>query len=322
MNIVKKFCFMFIFLASIITTSFAQTVIDCINISSPVGASMAVNKITNKVYVFGLKTFGRIKPRRSFSFIAEIDGNTNTITDRIEIAINQETNQIYAGVTEETEEADLFNSFLDIIDAETLETVDTITLGNGGANSIIALNSKTKKIYVGRVIPESADFFANLNFIDVIDLTTNKVIKTIEFDGILAGIVIDEDTNKIYLAEEKGLTSEDFIDAENFVVVIDGTNDEIINSFELPAEDNTDIVVNQKTNRVYVASLVVDELSESEPKPRKSTIFILEDDQIVDTVVLNDGTKGSTSFSLAVNPTTNIIYTSIVGGVLKVVQDE
>src|SRR6266850_203923 len=158
--------------------------------------SVAVNPVTNKIYVANFSTVGTCNV---------IDGATNTVTTTLNtgsfpfaVAVNPVTNKIYVL-------SFLNNGSVSVIDGAT-DTVTT-TISTPVLPSGLAINPVTNKIYV-----------PNFQGVTVIDGATDTIVTTVasRAPGGFTAVAINSATNKIYAFDMRGN-----------VAVIDGTEDTI-----------------------------------------------------------------------------------------------
>jgi RHS repeat-associated protein len=290
----------------------AQSIVAQINVNCPMG--LAVNSITNKVYVAGISASGVCNPTYPSGPLTVIDGATNNSSIVLggyfptSVAADEQTNKIYVG--------DLFSN-VTIVDGGTNTSA---TLGGGYGAMAIAVNPATNKIYAA--IYEGG--------IGIIDGATNGVSVANAFiDGYSPThlIGINSKTNRIYVASPLGGT----------VTVVDGaTGNSTV--FQVGGEPQN-IAVNERTNKIYVSAtagsfIVIDgetnnitPVTITEPNPiligargqiaiDSITNKIYIPDTVDGCVVVIDGaTNNSTCIatvpfpvSVAVNESTNRIY--------------
>ena len=363
-GILKKVCFIVIFIVVSSGLSFAQTLIKSVEVSN--AGSIAVNPETNRIYVAGSNRSG------SKSFISVIDGDTNEVIDVINIegisflrvAVNISSDLIYASNVNILSTLRPFDSvsFVTVIDGNTNEIIDTIGLSRIKPTSLI-VNQITNKVYVtgvkGLVTKKMVidvvdgglnEFEDSLNLskgfifdaainqetnrlyateitedrsgerkinVRVIDGETNSMIDVIEFGNITnGGLAIDENTNKIYLAETINFTSNDINDLMTVVNVIDGETNEVTDVIELDSTFISSVTVNSETNKIYTGTMKI-----GDDGFARETIEIIDGQTIVSIDVSDGELPASAPIDVAVNPVTNRIYTSILGGLVQVVQE-
>jgi YVTN family beta-propeller protein len=189
---------------------------------------MALNPMTNKIYVIGVDAGGG----PPIGSLLVIDGATNRSTlieihsggEPSAIVVNPVTNRIYV--------ADKDNNDVTVINGAD-NTKTTVSVGN--APVALAVNTRTNKIYV----TNSAS-----NTITMIDGTNNTPTTTPQFIATPSAIAVDEGTNKIYVLGSPG----------HAVAVIEGISLSL--DEELSVGDNPGaLAVNPATDRVYVANV-------------------------------------------------------------------
>ena len=182
------------------------------------GLSLAVNPITNKVYVPSRGLLGAVNV---------IDGATNTTkavtagTNPSWAAVNPVTNKIY--VTDQPAGTVI------VIDG-TSDTVTT-TLPVGVSPTAVAVNPLTNKIYVVNNGGAS---------VTVIDGATNAVDENLSVGSNPYAVAINSVTNKIYIANS----------ASSTVSVIDGATNNI--ATVTVGSGPVGVAVNPVTNKIYV----------------------------------------------------------------------
>ncbi len=277
----------------------AQTV----SATIPVGglpAALAVNPVTNKVYVAGGSIF-------------VIDGATHTFTsinaggEAIAVAVNPVTNKIYF--------ADIASNpgRVIVIDGAT-NAITSVVDPNANEPVALALNPVTNKIYVANGLS---------NNVTVIDGATNTTT-TVTAGNIPFAVGVNPVTNKIYIANQASP-----------VTVIDGNT----NRTTSIGTGGTDVAVNPVTNKVYVPNYnnpgtvtVIDGANNSTTtvsagfnarfaavNTLTNKIYVANQDDntvtIIDgatnaTATVNAGTRPS---AIAVNSATNTIYVANAG---------
>lgn len=207
-----------------------------------------------------------------------------------DIAINSETNRIY--ITNE------INNNVIVIDGETNKIISTISVGNTPTN--VTVNSNIDRIYVVNM---------GSNDISVIDGSTNLVINTIdttEFEGEICAIVVNPDTNLIYVAKSIFEVFEDTFIREGSIIMIDGSTNEIIKIIKTRPE-LVALHVNPQTNRIYALSTLTPN-QPSDEFDNKVNVIDGFTNEIISTI--NVGLAREPSADVAVNSVTNRIYVS------------
>ena len=193
----------------------------------PVGSApswVAVNPVTNRAYVVNAYD----------STISVVDGATRTVVGSIPvpyvgasaIALNPVTDKIYVAASDENE--------LIVIDGVTNETT-VVPVGN--YPSSIAVNPVTNKIYV---VNEDA------GTVSILDGDTNAVTSTLDIPSGLAQVVVNPNTNTIYIPASTNGNS------GAALLVINGVTNQIstitLSTFGTVAGH---LAVNLQTNRIY-----------------------------------------------------------------------
>src|SRR2546422_167020 len=170
--------------------STTNTVLSTIEVGS-FPLTFAVNPSTNRIYVSNYAS----------NTVSVIDGAPNTVVSTIPVGsypsgvdVNSNTNKIYVTNTQ--------GNSVTVIDGTTNSIVSTIPIGSSQPGGI-AVNPVTDKIYVG----------LGNGTITIIDGATDKIIQMLSLGKVPAGIGVDTNTNKIYIAASG---------ASDSVFVIDG----------------------------------------------------------------------------------------------------
>ena len=216
-------------------------------------SSLAVNPNTNTIYAGG----GIHSRFRSRSVILVINGSRNRITDTIvtngigsHMVVNTNTNTIYF----ETEDFNnRMNAGLTVVNGVNNRIVETIP--QMGRIENIAVNINTNKVYVA-VLAEivSIDTIGTVMNMNVVDGPTRQIEDSFLVDATFAGqpalgpllpvsIEVNSNTNKIYVGNA----------GDDEVTIIDGTNNEIIETFTV-GKTPVDIGVNSSNNLVYISN--------------------------------------------------------------------
>jgi YVTN family beta-propeller protein len=276
--------------------------------------SVAVNPVTNKIYVVNCNDCGAIGNVSSVTVINGTDNSTATVPtgdDSNAVAVNPVTNKIY--VTNGT------GNNVTVIDGTNNSTV---TVPAGARPVAVAVNSATNKIYVANNAS---------NDVTVIDGTNNSTV-TIAAGVGPRGIAVNSVTNKIYVTNQDGA-------GFGNVTVIDGSNNST--TTVVTGAHPFGVAVNSVTNKIYVACngggvTVIDgtnnstvNLTNTSGSPFElavneatNKIYVVPSNSSVITVI--DGTNNSsTSVSaaaggddpqqVAVDSGTNLIYVAACG---------
>ncbi|MFK7695169.1 X2-like carbohydrate binding domain-containing protein [Paenibacillus sp. HJGM_3] len=279
----------------------ADTRLTAIATSGLTPEAVAVNPVTNKIYV---ANYGS-------TFVTVIDGASNTTTTVLAgtnptaIAVNPVTNKIYV--------ANTGSASVTVIEGVS-NTPTAVPVGT--SPSAIAVNPVTNTIYVANTGSAS---------VTVIDGASNTPT-TVPVGTSPSAIAVNPVTNKIYVANA----------SSNNVTVIDGASN---TTTPVAAETNPRaIVVNPVTNKIYVTNYgsanvtVIDGASntmtpiaaETNPRaivvnPVTNKIYVANEGSTSVTVIdgaSNTTTRvvaGSSPWEITVNPVTNKIYVTNAG---------
>jgi large repetitive protein len=271
--------------------------------------AIAVNPMTNKVYVANYSYFGEV---------TIIDGGTATATSVFTgyspaaVAVNPVTNKTYV--------ANFNGDSVTVIDGATNST-HTVVDGTARGPAAIAINTETNRVYVGNYKTRN---------VTVIDGSTNAVIAVVSLQnsspvGVAPHIclAVNPITNKVYVTNYHN----------NSVTVIDGATNTPVNV--TVGSYPWGVAVNPATNRVYITNngsanvTVIDGSSDivtatltvgGYPKavainPATNRIYVANYNSAGTVSVLDGATNIVTSVAvgvnpvtLSVNPVTNRIY--------------
>jgi len=261
----------------------AQTVVATIPVGTDIPRAVAVNPVTNKIFVVSCNV--HLEPLSVVSSITVIDGATNSATSLpggcpAAVAVNTVTNKIYfpGGVIDGATNSvtplpgggqlndvgavavnpvtnKIYvggqNGNVTVIDGAT-NSATTVTDPNAnGLNSAsIAVNSVTNKIYVannGILIP----FSTNPGNVTVIDGATNSTTTVTDPNAFTpVAVAVNPVTNKIYVANEGDYPGSN----HGNVTVIDGTTNSVTTLTDSNALAPVGVAVNQTANKIYVAN--------------------------------------------------------------------
>ena len=343
----------------------AQTVIETIELEPPSGSgsiAVCVNPSTNRIYI----------ANSCSNNVSVIDGISNTVIATIDVGdsqmdenskglcVNPDTNMIYV--------ANSANGNINVIDGSTDEIVDTISVPNSNK---IAVNPITNLVYVtsfrnntisvidgsvnevigtvnvgrasGRIKINTVTnriYVSNSRNISVIDGSTNQVIDTIEIENP-RGIGVNPVTNLIYVTSSIE-DEDDFTDATDIIIVIDGLKNEIITTIDTGTSGNHffgenlgNVIVNPTTNHIYVIEESFTDFFTSPEEPDACPVLLPGEKLEVDVKVIDGLTNrliptdnlglemGLEVVGIGVNPETNLIYvTSGITGTISVIMDE
>lgn len=215
------------------TPAHAQTVVATVPVGPSIPRAVAVNPVTNKIYVAScLQRFGGVVSES----LTVIDGATNattTITGGCpgSVAVNPVTNKIYMPGA--------------VIDGAT-NSITTLSAGG----SVVAVNPVTNKIYVANA--GAAGAAASVTVIDGATNSTTTITDP-NTNGLTAfAIAVNPATNKIYVANRVS----DFTAGANpgSITEIDGATNSTTTITDPNAISPYSVAVNSATNKIYVAN--------------------------------------------------------------------
>lgn len=243
---------------TVVGASFGITVLDgstnniIATIPNTVAGAMAVNPVTNKIYV--------ASGCNGTSCVKVVDGATDTVeatpisagTDIEAIAVNSATDKIYV--------ANTTPSTLTVIDGATNQVSDTVTLsadfGNGPVSvrpNRLAVNPVTNKVYIGLEQGVMALDGATGQATQVSGPPLNGN------NNLVTSFAINPITNKVYVGYVVGLVGTFGLLSNFSIGEIDGsTNQETLVPAGLaqvsPSGSGTEVAVNVFTNQVFIAT--------------------------------------------------------------------
>jgi YVTN family beta-propeller protein len=259
-------------------------------------SDVAVNPTTNMVYVTNMRsnTVSVIDGKAGHVLIGSVDDQSSlptlsgfrTDTGPLRLAINPNTNKIYA-IYE-------FSNKVSVIDGTTDSLIDTITLDN--VSNAIAVNPITNMIYVAN---------RDADTVSVVNGRTDKVVPKFHDENSPISIAVNPITNMIYVADLVADT----------ISVIDGLTNKMItypsNSTDTGIQD---VAVDPKTNMVYMARDDVFTVSVTEGIRKFDRLHSSNIYKIISNVTVGEGPyevyPRNFYFSLAINPNTDIVYAS------------
>jgi DNA-binding beta-propeller fold protein YncE len=259
----------------------AQTVVATIPVGTDIPRGVAVNPVTNKIYVGTCSFHGIGRPPTGG--LTVIDGATNTTTIikvcPTDVAVNSVTNKIYVPGG--------------VIDGAT----NSVTNLSAGGNAV-AVNPVTNKIYV----PEGG------GIITVIDGATNSITTVTDpnANGLYAAaIAANPVTNKIYVTNNclgiLGCTN------PGNVTVINGATNSTTTLTDPNAIAPQFVAVNPVTNKTYVAN--AGNLGDYPPGLNHGNITVI--DGATNSMTTLADPNVLIPQAVAVNQTTNKIYVAI-----------
>ena len=265
----------------------------------PVGAvpfSMAVNYVTNKIYVanMGCNSF----PCSAPGTVTVIDGatdSTTTVTVGVNpyaIAVNTATNKIYVTnyCGNDTRKCGLYPGTVTVIDGITNNTA-TVTVGF--SPNAVAVNPVTNEIYVVNFCGNNSNCNA-IGTVTVINGATDQT-GSVDVGFYPAAAAVNRATNHIYVTNTCG--NDPTCTSPGTVTVIDGVTN---NTTSVNAGILADpVTVNSLTNKIYVANRACFGFP-----CRPGTVTVI-DGATNNTLDVNVGFSPN---ALAIDPITNKIY--------------
>lgn len=255
-------------------------------ISGVGGTAVAVNPVTNKIYVANMAGYTYV-----------IDGTTNSVTTVIDpnaqflfpaaIAVNPATNKIYVANNGLPVPFNTNPGNVTVIDGATNSTT-TLTDPNASTPVSVAVNSVTNKIYVA-----NNGSSPNLNHgnITVIDGATNAMTTLTDPNAVaLQSIAVNQTTNKIYVAN-----------ASDNVTVIDGATNAISTVTDPNAKGTNAVAVDSATDTIYVTNFGCDSGCIN-----PGSVTIINGATNAVTTVIDP--NASNPAAVALDPATNMIY--------------
>ncbi len=240
-------------------------------------SALAVNPSTNAVYVTMIDS----------GLISVMNGSTNNIMDTIStgspsngIAVNPSTNIIYV--------THYGKNTVSVISGSTNIVVATIAVGHSPMG--VAVNPATNMVYV-----------ANLgsNSVSVIDGSKNTVIATIRMNGTPKGVATNPSTGMVYVGSDS---------RSEALTVINGSANEIVAYVSISGTANA-VAVDASTNTIFVSG----ENQSADAAPHFAFIAVVNGTSKVVLKTLDFTCSAcSTIFSMAVNPSTGLVYASDV----------
>lgn len=207
----------------------AQAVTTTTVVTAGFPGAMAVNTVTNKIYVASWND----DLGADGGNVTVIDGATNNTTTLqvgngpTSVAVNPLTNTIYVANNNPGSMA----GTVSVIDGATNAIT---TVATGCSPVTVAVNAVTNQIYV-------AGYWAGCNLLAVIDGATNTVT-SLPAGSNPSRIAINQTTNKIYVGNRAGSS----------VTVIDGSTN---STTSVPVGSTpAGVSVNETTNKIYVAN--------------------------------------------------------------------
>jgi len=263
----------------------AQTVVATIPVGTDFPRAVAVNPVTNKIYVASCTLHGFGRP--ATGSLTVIDGTTNATTVIkgyfCDVAVNSVTNKTYVPSA--------------VIDGTT-NSVTNLSTNPVFVYPVVAVNPVTNKVYVAE----------GGGIINVIDGATNSITTVTDPNALSlnpAAIAANPLTNKIYVANNalgiSGSTN------PGNVTVIDGATNSTTTLTDPNAITPQFVGVNPVTNKIYVANL--GNLGENPPGLNHGNITVI--DGATNAITTLTDPNMLVPQAVAVNQNTNKIYVAI-----------
>ena len=253
----------------------AQTVVATIPVGTDIPRAVAVNPVTNKIYVASCTFHGMTGPPTGS--LTVIDGATNSTTVIKgcfwDVAVNSVTNKIYVPSA--------------VIDGAT----DVLTYIPGIGGDAVAVNPVTNKIYVAN----------DGGYTYVIDGATNSTTTVIDPNALplhAAAIAVNPVTNKIYVANNGIFIP--FNTNPGNVTVINGATNSATTLTDPNASTPVSVAVNILTNKIYIAN------QGSSPNINNGNITVI--DGATSAITTLTDPNAVSPQAVALNQTTNKIY--------------
>jgi len=279
----------------------AQTVVATIPVGAAAPHALAVNPVSNKIYVASCTIHAGLTSLIAQGVLMEIDGGTNAASTvssgcAVAVAVNPVTNKIYAARSN-------ISNVLFVLDGASNSTT---TLSGAGGNAV-AVNPVTNKIYVAE----------GGGIINVIDGATNSITTVTDpnaFSLNAAAIAVNPVTNKIYIANNGiGINGNTNNTNPGNVTVIDGATNSTTTLTDPNAVFPVGVAVNSATNKVYVANA-----GNYPTGMNHGNVTVIDGatnsvTTVTDPNALSPGGPDSRGFAVAVNSATNKVYVSNEG---------
>jgi YVTN family beta-propeller protein len=263
-----------------IPACYAQTVTATLATGPQNPYALAVNPVTDKIYVTASATGGS-------SSVIVIDGATNNLTNvpvpgmGAAVAVNPLTNKIYV-----TDLAADGSGSVKVIDGAT-NNFTNVAVGHSPV--ALAVNPATNKIYVANENP----FGANGGSVTVIDGASNVPTNVSVGTGYPWAVAVNPVTNKIYVVNNTNVNN-----FNGSMTVIDGATNKTttVTGVSSPIA----VAVNPVTNMIYVLNF-----------GESASVAVIDGgtNTVVATVPVGTFSSAQSNYRpLAVNPVTNMIY--------------
>jgi YVTN family beta-propeller protein len=252
-------------------------------IDAPGSVAIAVNPVTNRIYI------------ANTTAVIVIDASTRLIVDAVTvgylptgIAVNPVTNRVYVG--------SYGTDNVSVIDGSTDTVVTTIQVTNFPTNIAVDVNPKTNMIYA-----------ALLNGpVLVIDGATNTIVANIAVHGTLNAIRVNPRRNEAYVSDQRSYYGGPPPD-DNLVIINATSNSQIANVTVGAVPSG--IGVDQISGRVYVDNENSDTMSVIDTSTLTLVDTIILDPTITanpSIVTLSSGGTGTSTVTVTTYPNTRL----------------
>jgi YVTN family beta-propeller protein len=243
---------------------------------------MAVNRVTGRVYV-------RSNESPAPDKLMVVDGKRSSSTFNTVLAAIEVGRWGYSVAVDESLNRVITNSFWDlrtfIVDGSTNTVMRVIP--SMQTPSDVALNRVTHRAYVAN----------QLNSVQVIDVANNRLMATVTTATELGGAVINPANHLLYFALTTGTSGMRTVDKNGNLGTVTG--------FPTTAGRYLFTAINRNTNRIYVQNSGANVSGDAEVP---GFVSVVSGKKVIANV-----TSGNQPFGLAVNETTNKIYSVDAG---------
>lgn len=215
----------------------AQKIIATVPTTGFSPSALAVNTVTNKIYVLN----------QSSGTVDVLDGATNSIVATVPVsssisrlAVNENTNKIYV--------LDPFAGRMSVIDGAA-NTV-TASVNFGVRIGVLAINPVTNRIYV-TTSRSGVDVITGptSGTVSVVDGSTNSIVADVPITLFANSLAVNTTTNRIYVGGQPQNGNSPVVE------VIDGSTNNILGgAFDPNNGTAVGLAINKATNTVYVAT--------------------------------------------------------------------
>ena len=219
-------------------SAMAQKVIATVPTTGLAPSTLAINTVTNKIYILN----------QSGGTVDVLDGSTNSIVATVSVspsishlAVNESTNKVYV--------IDPFAGSMSVIDGTTNTLTTSVPFGVRIGS--VAINPVTNRIYVTTFRSAVNVITGPMNgTVSVVDGTTNRIVADVPIAPFPSALAVNPATNRIYVGGQPQNSSSPIVE------VIDGaTNSVIATAFD----PNNPVgvlgfAINKTTNTVYAAT--------------------------------------------------------------------